>query len=264
MSAKVKSLLGILGRDAVALPFFSAALLLAYLGLVVPAAIIIAVLGFAWNAGREYSRKSRAAADAMALSLAERLAERLRHGEPLLAALERSIRPGMVQHDMLCTALFRYKSSGDASAIERLDPMGSERLRRLFELIASSLAGSENPLNALEELAGELRREESYRMKSIGLMSNYSSVLRLGTAVFFPLFAGISMNVIAFAHASVGGTYASSAQLFAAFAAYAVLANYAGTPRGQGSAVSRAASAAFFGAIAITVMRVASTLSLAV
>ncbi|MCL5100316.1 MAG: hypothetical protein M1158_04365 [Candidatus Marsarchaeota archaeon] len=264
MRADARALLGIMGSGAAALPSFAAALLLAYLGIMVPAIAVIAVFGFAWNASRTRANKARASADSMALGLARRLAERLRRGKPLLGSLERSMVPGERRYDGLRAALFRYKGSGDASAIASLDAMGSDKLRRLFELMARLLPSSASPLNPIEALASDLEHEESYRMRGIGLASNYSSVLRMGTAVFFPLFAGISMNVMAFAHASLGGTSINPAQLFAIFTAYAVLANYAGTMRGPGKITARAASTAFFGAVAVIVMRVVSTLSLAI
>ncbi len=260
---RTETVLNAMGSPAATVIGFSMVAALALYGMLAYAVPVALPFGFARIARRRSVVGARLQVDADALELTEALLQKLAEGAPLANALERSLPQKYAFRDDAVRALQCYTRSGDAKVFGSVSAFGSKRLKELFSAIAASLESGHDASVPLERLRDDFRQADSYRLRGIGNSSNYSAVMRLGTSVFFPMFAGVSVNIMGFAHSALGGPAQAGASLLGIFAVYAVAANYAGTSAATGFS-GRIADSALFGGIAILVMESAAALSGAV
>lgn len=240
---------------------FALAAALALFGMLPYAVIVAAPFGCAWAVSRHDAQRLTKKVDSEARAMADALLLHLQRNVPLANAVGRSLSADFVFSAAAREALLRYLQSGTADAFRSIDAAGSKRLAELFSVIASSLESGSDSRHTLAKLCESFAQEDAYRLRSLGSTGNYSSIIRLGTSVFFPMFAGVSINIMSFAHSSLAGAPpAGSAQLLAIFAVYAVAANYLGTSARAGLK-DRLTAAAVFGSIAIMVLKGTAALS---
>lgn len=260
MVHRVDAVLGAAGSFPAVTAGFAAVAALALGGMLTYAIPLAALLGYAWLTSRQKRQRHAATVDSETLALAEAILERIDAGMPLANAIGSGIDAACPFGEDVRAALLRYRQSGGATAFRSMDAGGSARLPKLASILASALKSGADASPMLASLCEDFRREDSYRLRSLGSTGNYVTVMRMGTAVFFPMFAGVSINIIGFAHSSITGAASASMQLVGVFAAYSVAANYVGMgPRA--SLKDRISGAAFFGGIAIMVMEAALALS---
>ncbi|MGC8622450.1 MAG: hypothetical protein ACP5SJ_03415 [Candidatus Micrarchaeia archaeon] len=107
-----------------------------------------------------------------------------------------SLHPSFPFSRSLRKAFGVYKYSGDTSRIEEAGKSyDSELLQESMHVIAESLRTGSSAFEALSEIKSRFD-EEKRSTPSIGRLQGMDSVTAIGIQIFFPIFAGISANII--------------------------------------------------------------------
>ncbi|MGC8538099.1 MAG: hypothetical protein ACP5MZ_03930 [Candidatus Micrarchaeia archaeon] len=117
--------------------------------------------------------------------------------EVLEARVLKSLSRNFVFYKDFKDALAEYRVSGDAAhAFERLHGYGYKYFEAAALLIRESLESGNDISYALESLHVECQEHDALKRKHDGEMANFRSLQTLGSVIFFPVFAGLSMNVL--------------------------------------------------------------------
>ena len=117
--------------------------------------------------------------------------------EVLEARVSRSLSRNFAFYKDFRDALAEYRISGDAvNAFERLRKYRHRYLEAAALLISESLGSGNDISYALESLHAECQEHNSVKRRHDGEMANFRSLQMMGGVIFFPIFAGLSMNVL--------------------------------------------------------------------
>ena len=109
----------------------------------------------------------------------------------------KSLSKNFVFYNDFRDALAEYHISGDAPhAFERLRKYRHRYFEAAVLLIGESLESGNDVSYALESLRIECQEHNALRRKHDGEMVNFRSLQMMGSVFFFPVFAGLSMNVL--------------------------------------------------------------------
>ena len=120
----------------------------------------------------------------------------------------------------------KYSIDGSAEAsFSKLLGSDSMALRHIASIIAQRLDSGAEILDPLKEIRRRIILDSRYKLRSLGSVLNSNSVVGLGSMLFFPAFAGISLQIIRFTNISQGISAANPLPLIAIFAFYMVYIN---------------------------------------
>ena len=158
-------------------------------------------------------------------------------------------------------AVSRYRMHGDAgSAFSKLLSSDTTALREATAAIVQGLDSGTGMLGPLKEIKRRIGAERRYALKAMGGTLNADSVSRLGSALFFPAFAGISLQIVRFTDAGQGFSSAKAWVLMATFAFYIISANMINFRYSRGPMIAE--KSALSCAIGIIVFKASSMLSI--
>lgn len=124
------------------------------------------------------------------------------------------------------SSIRNYKLSGDTKAMRVIGKKYPE-LSELCMCISSSLETGKWLYKPLRLLMARQESLYSIRMQSLGGITNALSITRLGTTVFFPAFAGISLDIMSFGSGMAGGGKALGiGAISIVLVSYILLTNY--------------------------------------
>ncbi len=157
----------------------------------------------------------------------ESLTCRYRESGNLLLALKDVSSSRYAFSEELDRAIGMYSAGNDPSAFDCFGRR-SELTREFANIVANGLGTGENVAAHLDGLLDRVRSMQERLGKGIGIVSNTVSVNGMGSALFFPLFAGVSIDIIKFAGAlstqqQAGGI---TSELIVMFVSYILVSNY--------------------------------------
>jgi hypothetical protein len=129
-------------------------------------------------------------------------------------------------HKALDRAIRAYGLSYGTSYFSSLSSYGSYALTRLSNIIVSALERGYDMIPSLERLKVKLENEDRQKRRSVMQIRSAASLSRLGPMLFFPIFAGITTNIVKFASLSTQSS--GLLQIVPALSFYIVAANVAG------------------------------------
>ncbi len=162
-------------------------------------------------------------------------------------------------YERVNTAIDEYKASASLDVFDRLLKDGSRKIRLIAILISRSVRDNGNFYEDLSGLAELFSKQNRYKMKSYGVVKNGSAVVNMGTMLFFPLFAGIGLNIINFAGLKLGIVYSSAVS--SAVILYLLFASLINSRYSRDNIYDKLAFASFSLFVALTVFRTTSILS---
>ena len=130
-------------------------------------------------------------------------------------------------------------------------------------IVEKGLDSGENVGAQLAELLSRVKTKRKRIDKGIGMVSNTTSVNSMGTALFFPLFAGVSLDIIKFAgYVTTPQNSGMVNGLILMFISYILVSNYVTTAFGPRSVSGAPPSSRFLSmsAVGIIAFRIASLL----
>ncbi len=157
------------------------------------------------------------------------LAAKYRKTGNLLDAIEyaaSSCGDGLRKRILLCTR--EYARTGDAGrAFRDMGGTGSHTLEMLAGGLAAHLESGQDAHQYIAGSVSSMKMRERVRLRSAGAIANASSISRIAGVVFFPLFAGISLDILRMV-GSINGQagQVSVGAVAAVFAAYIAVSNY--------------------------------------
>ena len=157
----------------------------------------------------------------------ESLTGRYRETGNLPLALKGVSPSGYAFSGELNRAINAFSVGHDPAAFEGFDRY-SGLTREFANILEKGLSTGENVTAHLDELLGRVRSVQERLGKGIGIVSNTVSVNGMGSALFFPLFAGVSIDIIKFAGALATQQQSGSitTELIAMFVSYILISNY--------------------------------------
>lgn len=183
----------------------------------------------------------------------------------LYASLETTSNGSYAFSDTLRTSLIEYRDGVQVkTAFDDIGNYGSVCLNEAFIAICHGLTTGDDIGPALASIRESAREKDAYRLKTLGALENVFIINRLGGVVFFPLFAGISLDIIKFTSSYGGNANAGIFGPFVIFAAYIVITNYSNSlfnKRLRGRQLL--ASVSLFAAIGIFLFTLTSNLAFA-
>lgn len=106
-------------------------------------------------------------------------------------------------------AISAYKASSNPDVFKRLLKSESMKIRLIGLMISRSIVDNSHFYEDLTGLADLFIKRNGYRMRSYGIVKNGLFVVNMGTILFFPIFAGIGLNIINFAGTRVNTAYST-------------------------------------------------------
>ena len=170
-------------------------------------------------------------------------------GIPIIRCIRDSNKKEYIFHDALESAIRAHALSGDTSRFAALGRYQSRHLERFALMLSHSLEHARDISKELSEFRAELVEDERQRRRLRAQIDGAAAISHLGTMLFFPLFAGVSIQIMRFASSYSVFRFSS---VFPVLAFYIVAANLIGfeySDRDSISVVSDAAAsaaAAFF------------------
>ncbi len=157
----------------------------------------------------------------------------------------------------LISAIERYEASGNADDICCEE---TARSSRFAMMLRDSVRRNDSAMFICEakRFGDEMREEDTLYLKSHGAISNSSFITGMGAAFFFPIFAGIGINVIRFSNSGIPEGWYEAVMLTAI--CYIIFANYIGQYRKE-SKVKSSMYASLFAIVGITALRLSATLA---
>ena len=154
----------------------------------------------------------------------------------------------------------RYRESSSAmSAFSGLLAADSTVLRETARAVMQSLDWGFPLRQALLEIRRQSATKADYIRRSSGSVMGSSSLVRIGSAVFFPIFAGMSLGILRVSSAPAGPDLGKLALLFAS---YIVLTNFMGSVYQGKPGALLFCDASFASALAILVFKASSIVSI--
>jgi hypothetical protein len=143
-----------------------------------------------------------------------------------ISQIRASLSPSFWFYPEMSSAISRYIAQGHARlSFSKLLGSKSISLREATSAMVRRLDDGAEIIDSLKETKRHANTENRQRMKNLGSVLNADSVVRLGSMVFFPVFAGISMRIALFAGSSQGFAALRIGALSAIFAFYIIHTN---------------------------------------
>ncbi len=181
-----------------------------------------------------------------------------------ISLVRASLSPDFRFYSDMNEALSRYLTQGNAElSFSKLLKSDSIALAEATSAIVRRLDDGAEMIGPLKETRRRINSESRHRMKNLGSVLNADSVVRLGSMMFFPAFAGISMRIAVFAGSSQGFSALKAGALSLIFAFYIIHTNvtnfgYSKSPMNM----EKAAVSAALGMIAFQASYLLSTMML--
>jgi hypothetical protein len=175
----------------------------------------------------------------------------------ILDMVTSSVKSGSRFGEGLAAAINKYKMSGNIDDLR----CGETAREKWFDVILEDSVKRNDTSMFIEEakrFGEEMKNEDAFMLKSHGAISNSSFITSVGTAFFFPVFAGIGINVIGFANSGINGRWYEAIMLTAI--SYIVLANYIGHYKKESKERS-GIYASLFAIVGITVLRLSAMIT---
>jgi hypothetical protein len=199
--------------------------------------------------------------DSDSLTLLRNISVNYAQGASSVSVLGRSIGQNLAFSGQLKLAIRRYLRSGDIESSFASIPMYDSYL--FFETVSimkAMLASQKNVRKRISNAVSFAERLEQQQLKLHGNMTNSISVARLGSVLFFPIFAGISYRIILFSGSLGLSSGIQASGLLPVVSFYIGVSNLIGSlffSRGMG-ANSAAFSAALYSGAAFIVLAASS------
>ncbi len=150
-----------------------------------------------------------------------------------------------------------YSLSGDLEKI--VSGNGNWKKESLAGVVKSALVNNDRStfMLEIEELYAQIKMSDNLALKNHGAVSNSSFITSMGTSFFFPLFAGIGLNVMNFANSGISLKWEGAVEVAAL--SYIVLASY--IAHSKKGLKNGAIYACFSSLLGITVFRIAALLT---
>lgn len=212
------------------------------------------------------SRARRISADTIesdALQFIDNILENYSDSVSTLTLLERSLNSRFAFYGDMQRAIRTYALSANAEhAFSVLLGYDSYALRGLVSTVRGRLEEGAELRMQLVELKRHIMLRNSKKLESIGTLGSALSISQIGSVLFFPIFAGISLNIMRFAASMQAAAHANTQALIAVFAFYIMYLNLLNLKYDtRESAAVRAEKAALSCAVAMLVFRATSVLS---
>ncbi len=164
--------------------------------------------------------------------------------------------------DMQCAIRTYALSSNARQAFSALLRYDSYALRGTASAVISRLDEGTELRMRLAEVRKHAVQRSIKELKSMGALGSALSITQIGSVLFFPVFAGISLNIMQFTAGMQGAGHPSVPALIAVFAFYIAYLNVLNFKYSMKESIeARAEKSALSCAIAIFVFKVASVLS---
>ena len=173
--------------------------------------------------------------------------------------LEMSNSPDFGFHKELSHAIMAYRLSYDTEPFTRLSAYGSYALTRFSSIVVSGLEMGHEIIPSLERLKASLQSEDRQKRRSVMQIRNAVSLSRIGPMLFFPIFAGITTNIMKFASVAVQSQ--PFPQITPILSLYILAANVSGFENSRISDLEFLCDAALASAIGLFIFRASSLLS---
>ena len=202
--------------------------------------------------------------DREALRLASNMVEYHATDMDMVSLLIESASPSMRFYDQLMDAIRVYRLSGDAqAAFSALLESDSEYLRTVVGAVVNGLDNGSDTLLQLKEQVQAMEADLSLRERAAGSASGASAIIRFGTMLFLPIFAGISMDILRFAATLNSSILSVSPAGFALIMSlFIAVSNTINFRHASSGFLEKAAKSAVSAAIGIAVFRIASALAM--
>ena len=176
-----------------------------------------------------------------------------------MKVLTDSLNPRFVFYNDLATAIDKYrKGSATEYAFSGLEGKGPVLFQEVLNTITRSLDDGFQPAQAFAELKQGSSAKDAYAGRNRVSISGANSLVRMGSTVFFPAFAGISIDIIRFT--STQGPHL--AQLALLLGSYILIANCLGGAFAREPASRAVGGAALYSALGILVFKVTSIIAM--
>lgn len=161
------------------------------------------------------SGKGRGKLDSDVLQFISNLSINSRYQKSAIASLRNSLDPKFVFYKGFSHAIDAYRYSGSVDEIGMVaSRYGNETLAAATHIIGDSLITGSDLHAPISGLKLKLSKTESRKL-SAAKMQSIDSIVRMGTIIFFPMFAGISLEIMHITSA-LGGAVVQNTVLFSA------------------------------------------------
>ena len=179
-------------------------------------------------------------------------------GGNLLSSIEQADVHEYCFSAQLNEALRRYLNGTPARA-SFLQLTRSTKIKALFSILANGLGTGADITLQLETAYAEINSRIENAAKNSGTLRSAALISNLGSAVFFPVFAGVSTDIVKFAGTFSGGaTGVQLPSLAIVLAAYIVLSNYLNVSRNSSPFPQRIAKTALYCCVGVILFVVSS------
>ena len=177
-----------------------------------------------------------------------------------ISLIRASLSPGFLFYRSMDEAISKYLAQGNAElSFSKLLKSDSTSLSETASSIVRRLDDGAEIIGPLKEIRKRANAENRRQLKNLGSALNADSVVRLGSMVFFPAFAGISMRIAVFAGSSQGFAALKAGALSLIFAFYIIHTNVMNF--GYSRSTMKAEKAALSAALGMTIFQASYLLS---
>ncbi len=234
------------------------------MGAIPVAAILLVACTACFAVASNARRKSDGTVEGDALQFIDNVLENYSDSMNTLTLLEKSLNSKFSFCKEMQDAINRYALSSNArQSFSVLLGHDSYALKGIAASVIGRLdEGTELRMQLIEVRRHVIQRNNK-ELKNIGVLGSAISITQIGAVFFFPIFAGISLNIIQFTAGMQGAGSPSTRALIAVFAfyiAYLNMLNFKYSMRE--STATRAEKSALSCAIAMFVFKIASMLSI--
>jgi hypothetical protein len=230
----------------------------------IPAAVIsLAACAACFAVAAKARRTSGGVVESDALQFIDNVLENYSDSVNTLTLLEKSLNDRFDFCKDMQSAIRTYVLSSDArQAFSVLLRYDSYALRGITSAVIGRLEEGTELRMQLAEVRKHALRRSGKELKNIGAMGSALSITQIGSVLFFPIFAGISLNIMQFTAGMQGAGHPSAPALIAVFAFYIAYLNLLNFKYNmKESTATRAEKAALSCATALLVFKAASVLS---
>ncbi len=116
-----------------------------------------------------------------------------------LHLIEFSLSTKFLFYNDVTNAIKLYRNCGNAEeAFKHINRNGSFYLQQVFNLLSQCIDYGIDIYSALNEIKKQLDIERRYEESMHKEMQSSVSMMQIGSSIFFPIFSGISMNILKF------------------------------------------------------------------
>ncbi len=237
---------------------------LALAGNIAVAAVLLVACTLCSIAASKVRRAGANAVDRDAVQFIDSVLENYSDSASTLGLLEKSLNDRFAFCKDMQRAIRTYRLSSNArQAFSVLLGYNSYAMKGIVSAVTSRLDNGACLRMQFLELRKHIAQRNGNELKNTRTLGSLLSVTRIGAILFFPIFAGISLNILKFT-AIMQSSGSPSAQaltaVFAFFISYSNMLNFKYDMRE--SATVRAQKSALSCAVAIFVFKIASALSI--